>query len=180
MSSGWQGESKRHSIAKKYGRASSVSSRQSPLSSFTVNSIASYKFGKQMGDTPFKFEVAEDAAAYFYDDALKDPDKSVVRYKVVMMSIEEFIRREYQACKYQGLFKKGSEPELSYWSDENNPETIEIANKMREGVLFPAPVIERREGVDASADGKHRVLAAKKLGYPFVPVIVFSLKSESV
>lgn len=186
MHKGWHGESKRHSIAAKYGNTTSKdkSEFRPTLHSFGVISSAgvSASFGRQIGDSPFMLEASDswDWVTDKHNDVLKRKNFTL-DVEVKNMLIDDFIKIEYDIVKANRGFWTREPPYIWDWANEKNERVTEIVEKMQKGMLFPIISLDKRaDNTIYGADGKHRALAAKRLGFMFIPVAVFKEREDAV
>jgi hypothetical protein len=186
MRKGWQGESKRHSVAAQFGSAASKDKFEfrPTLHSFGVISPTgvSASFGKQIGDSPFILEASDswDWLTDTHNSILKHEDFSM-KVEVKNMLIDDFIKQEYKIVKQNRGFWVEPDPYIWDWADEKNERVTAIVKKMQKDMFFPVVTIDKRaDGTVYGADGKHRALAAKRMGFDFIPVAIFTERAEQV
>lgn len=105
-----------------------------------------------------------------YDNFLNEKDAKYMKYnkkklgEVVYMSPDEYIKR----CAYD-IFEKS---DLSGTLNAVNNELVDTyANMMKDGTKFPIPVLNYAEH---EQEGRHRAMAAKKLGINKIPVLMIT------
>jgi len=120
--------------------------------------------GLGKGKFPFNLKTTD---VPLWDKALKRPARTLeargVRRNIEFMSKEEYFDKLYKGRR-PGYNK---EMEMRRVSEEL---VNKYAQEMREGAKFPMPALEYRGGFNQ--EGRHRVLAAEKLGIDRIPVLM--------
>jgi len=179
MVKGWSRESRRHSLAAR-GVSTTRAASQTSMTSFSQPSRAS-QYVKQIGDSPFKLE-ASDSWAWLTElhNRILRGEETGFFWRKDFMTIEQFAKLEYDIMIKNGSYVGLRPPEFEDWlkAKRESEITAHSLKRMKSGELAPVPTIDKHaDGTVYGADGIHRAMAAKELGYDFIPVVTFTEKS---
>lgn len=137
------------------------------------NKLKNDVFAKQFSEVreheaPFVYEVL----GQFHPEGIEEGIKYQKRRKgreakIVYMTPDEYIEKSLKPEAYQGRTKE------KLLLDIINEKNVDfIADKMLEGKKFGLPYLEYMGNALIGQEGRHRTLAAKKLGIAKIPVAI--------
>jgi len=144
---------------------------------------AQWKLDKKVSakelDSPFELDASKHDVPVV-SQVFKNPeyyiDKKNVKASIVEMTPEEYF------SKVDEIFKEGDpEYKLGEWKIGVDQERVDrYVKDMKNGDKFPMPFLDYRSPDFPSQEGRHRILAASKLGQDTIPVAVIERADPSM
>ena len=163
MSKGWYKQPYRHSLAARgISTKTPVKTTQASLDHFTTQKTINWDL------TTTDYSI--------FDDSIKHPTNPHRKFNCELrwLTPDEFIDFQYKSIArfYKNTHRPMEESTKEmFWSGYYPDHARKVQDHMLSGEKIPSFVIEiDDEGITSFQEGRHRVIVAKKLGIPEVPV----------